>query len=78
MAMLHFGRRPEWLLRLRLGTRPEDVEECADPIYDPSRGAIYYLPTRYLGLPSILAPRPGMSLAEQAEYKNAWQDHDLV
>ena len=78
MAMLHLGRRPEWLLRLRLGTRPEEVEECADPIYDPSRAAIYYLPTRYLGLPSILAPRPGMSLAEQAEYKNAWQDHDLV
>lgn len=78
MFMLHLGRRPEWLLKLRVGSRPGCPENCAEPVYDRSERSIYYLPARYLGLPSLLAPRSGMSLADQAEYKRAWQDHDLV
>lgn len=76
-AMLHLGRRHDWLLNLRIGDRPALLSECARPIYDPDRGRICYTPLLYLGLPASLRPGADQS-GDVIAPSRAWQQHDVI
>jgi hypothetical protein len=77
-CMLHFGRRPEWLLLLQIGKRPGSIRGLRHPVLDMTRYRIYYRPDLYLGIPERLTPPHGEDEKKWAGHNAAWENHDLI
>ena len=77
-CMLHFGRRPEWLLLLQNGKPPGSICGLRHPVLDLGRYRIYYRPDLYLGIPERLTPPHGEGEKKWASYNSAWENHDLI
>jgi hypothetical protein len=75
-CMLYLGRRPEWLLQLRLGHRPGSVRECLQPVLDPDKSTIFHRPDYYFGLSQELTPPLKNSNSAWMEFARAWREND--
>jgi hypothetical protein len=78
LMMLHSGRRPEWLLEIRLGNRPSSLQAYTQPVYDPSRRIFFHRPDEYLGLPNRFSLHAESGDRDWEEFLRRWRDHDSV
>ena len=75
-SMLNLGRRWNWLSSICLGSKPRFMAECTQPIFDPSKNAIYFCPELYIGLPSALIPKTAPTKTEERQFQKLWRTHD--
>lgn len=57
--MLHTGRRPDWLLSMNVGRRPNSPHECKKPILSSGSRQIFHVPLIHISLPSRLVVADG-------------------
>ena len=73
-SMLHLGRRPEWLINIQMTENPPvSHSDCSQPMYVLSEGAVYYIPTIYIGLPARLNP---LAATPEEQVQAEWHKHN--
>ncbi len=77
--MLHTGRRPEWLLSMSVGMKPNSRHECNVPILSHDCCRIFYVPFIYLSPPNRVTVANGKSnISSPNNHDHIHEDVNLI